>query len=202
MEYTITGSFVGVLLRGGAIVFRDAVVEADILVEEGKVARVGKSVDSGYSKTIDLRGRLVLPGAVDPHVHGREPGLEYKDDFYRTTRAAVLGGVTTVLDMPNTLPPVDSPPKLLEKKSLLSGKSYVDFALYAVLYDYGGDVESNIVELVKSGAVGFKAFMAQTTGNLPPPSFKTIYTALELSRKLGFTVVFHAENRECVEFFT
>ncbi|MCX8184763.1 MAG: dihydroorotase family protein [Sulfolobales archaeon] len=192
----------GILLRGGALVFRDAVIEADILVENGKIAKVGKSIDSGYSRTVDLRGRLILPGAVDPHIHGREPGLEYKDDFYHTTRAAVLGGVTTVLDMPNTVPPVDSPSRLLEKKFLLSRKSHTDFALYAVLYDYSSDLETNIVELVRSGAIGFKAFMAQTTGNLPPPSFKTIYTALELSQKLGFTVVFHAEDRECVEFFT
>ncbi len=177
-------------------------VEADILVEEGKIVSVGKSIESGYTKTVDLRGRLVLPGAVDPHVHGREPGLEYKDDFLHTSKAAVLGGVTTVLEMPNTVPPVDSPSRLLEKKSLLSGRSYADFGLYAVLYDYGDDLDSRISELVRSGAVGFKAFMAQTTGNLPPPSFGTVYRALELSRELGFTVVFHAEDRECVEFFT
>ncbi len=181
---------------------KDALVEAEILVEEGRISRIGKSIESGYHRTVDLRGKLVLPGAVDPHVHGREPGLEYKDDFLHTTKAAALGGVTTVLEMPNTIPPVDSPSGLLEKKSLLSGRSYVDFGLYAVLYDYGNDLDSRIAELVRSGAVGFKAFMAQTTGNLPPPSFGTVYRALELSRELGFTVVFHAEDRECVEFFT
>lgn len=195
----------GVLLRGGALVFKDSIIEGEILVEEGKISRVGKSIESGYTKTVDLRGRLVMPGAVDPHVHGREPGLEYKDDFYRTSRAAVLGGVTTVLEMPNTIPPVDSPSVLLEKKRVLSGRSFVDFGLYAVLYDYSEDpdaVGSRIVDLVRNGAIGFKAFMAQTTGNLPPPSFRTVYRALELSRRLGFVVVFHAEDRECVEFFT
>lgn len=192
----------GILLKGGALVLKDVVIEADILVEDGRISRVGRSIDSGYSKVIDVRGKLVLPGAVDPHVHGREPGLEYKDDFSHTSKAALLGGVTTVLEMPNTIPPVDSPSRLLEKKSVLSEKSYVDFGLYAVLYDYDDDLDLRIVDLVRSGAVGFKAFMAQTTGNLPPPSFKTIYRALELSKKLGFTVVFHAEDRECVEFFT
>ncbi|MEM2006314.1 MAG: dihydroorotase family protein [Sulfolobales archaeon] len=195
----------GVLLRGGALVFRDALIEADILIEDGKISRVGRSVDSGYSKTVDLRGKLIMPGAVDPHVHGREPGLEYKDDFLHTSKAALLGGVTTVLEMPNTIPPVDSPIKLFEKKSVLSNRSYVDFGLYAVLYDYADDIDrlgSRMVELVESGAIAFKAFMAQTTGNLPPPSFMTVHTALELSKKLGYTVVFHAEDRGCVEFFT
>lgn len=195
----------GVLLRGGALVFKDSVIEGEILIEDGKISRVGKSIESGYTKTVNLRGKLVIPGAVDPHVHGREPGLEYKDDFLHTSKAAILGGVTTVLEMPNTIPPVDSPSILLEKKQTLSGRSYVDFGLYAVLYDYSDDlggIDSRVVDLVRSGAIGFKAFMAQTTGNLPPPSFKTVYRALELSRKLGFVVVFHAEDRECVEFFT
>ncbi|MEM0196056.1 MAG: dihydroorotase family protein [Sulfolobales archaeon] len=195
----------GVLLRGGAIVLRDTLIEADVLIEDGKIRKVGKSIDSGYSKTVDLRGKLIMPGAVDPHLHGREPGLEYKDDFLHTSKAALLGGVTTVLEMPNTIPPVDSSSKLLDKKSILSSKSYVDFGLYAVLYDYADDpglLDSRIVELVESGALAFKAFMAQTTGNLPPPSFMTIHRALELSKKLGYTVVFHAEDRSCVEFFT
>lgn len=192
----------GIVLRGGALVLKDTIIETDILIEDGKISKIGKVVDSGYSEIIDVRGKLVLPGAVDPHVHGREPGLEYKDDFLHTSKAAILGGVTTILEMPNTVPPVDSPSRLLEKKSLLSGRSYADFGLYAVLYDYEDDLGSRIVGLVNSGAIGFKAFMAQTTGNLPPPSFKTVYRALEFSRKLGFPIVFHAEDRECVEFFT
>jgi len=192
----------GVLLHGGVIVLRDFIDEADLLVEDGKIVKLGKNIESGYSKVVDVRGRLLLPGAVDPHVHGREPGLEYKDDFTHTSMAALLGGVTTVLDMPNTVPPVDGPARLTDKRALLSGKSYVDFGLYAVLYDYPDDVESRIVELVRAGAIGFKAFMGQTVGGIPPPSFGAIYRAMELSRKLGFVVVFHAEDRGCVDFFT
>lgn len=192
----------GVLLRGGTLVLKDMLVKADILIENGKIARIGTSIDSGYSKIIDVRGKMVIPGAIDPHIHGREPGLEYKDDFLHTTRAALLGGVTTVLDMPNTVPPVDTPARLAEKISHLQDKSYADFGLYAVLYDYGDDIEARIVELIKSGAVGFKVYMAPTTGGIRPPSFSSIYRALELSRKLGFVVALHAEDWGCVEFFT
>lgn len=192
----------GILLRGGVIVIRDFIGEADILVEDGKIVRLGKNIESGYSKVVDVRGRLLLPGAIDAHVHGREPGLEYKDDFTHTSMAAALGGVTTVFDMPNTVPPVDSPARLAEKRALLSSKSYVDFGLYAVLYDYHDDVESRVVELVRAGAIGFKAFLGQTVGGIPPPSFGTVYKAMELSRKLGFVIAFHAEDRGCVDFFT
>jgi len=193
---------VGLLIRGGTVVLKDIVTVGEVLVDEGKVVRVGKSIESGYAKVISASGKLVLPGAVDPHVHGREPGLLHKDNFANTTRAAALGGITTVLEMPNTLPPVDSPERLVEKRELLSGRSFVDFGLYAVLYDYVGDVERRIREIVKAGAIGFKAFMAQTTGNLPPPGFRSLYVALRLSGELGFPVVFHAEDRGCVEYFT
>jgi dihydroorotase len=193
---------VGLLIRGGTLVLKDVVTVGDVLVDEGRVVRVGKSIESGFTKTVNASGKLVLPGAVDPHVHGREPGLLHKDNFANTTRAAALGGVTTVLEMPNTLPPVDSPERLVEKRELLSGRSFVDFGLYAVLYDYAGDVERRIREMVEAGAIGFKAFMAQTTGNLPPPGFRSLYLALRLSGELGFPVVFHAEDRGCVEYFT
>jgi len=192
----------GLLIRGGTLVLKDVVTVGEVLVDEGRVVRIGKSIESGYTKVVNASGKLVLPGAVDPHVHGREPGLLYKDNFASTTKAAALGGVTTVLEMPNTLPPVDSPGRLAEKRELLSGKSFVDFGLYAVLYDYPGDAESRIRELIESGAIGFKAFMAQTTGNLPPPSFRALYVALKLSRELSYPVVFHAEDRGCVEYFT
>lgn len=191
-----------ILLRGGVIVLRDFIGEADILIEDGKIVRLGRNIESGYSKVVDVRGRLLLPGAIDPHVHGREPGFEYKDDFTHTSMAAVLGGVTTVFDMPNTVPLVDSPARLAEKRALLLNKSYADFGLYAVLYDYHDDVESRVVELVRAGAIGFKAFLGQTVGGVPPPSFGTVYKAMELSRKLGFVIAFHAEDRSCVDFFT
>lgn len=192
----------GILIRGGTIVLKDTITVGEVLVDEGKVVRVGKSIESGYSKVVNASGKLVLPGAVDPHVHGREPGLLHKDNFANTTKAAALGGVTTVLEMPNTLPPVDSPERLVEKRELLSSRSFVDFGLYAVLYDYPGDAEKRIRELLEVGAIGFKAFLAQTTGNLPPPSFRSLYVALKLSGELGFPVVFHAEDRGCVEYFT
>ncbi|RLG39481.1 MAG: allantoinase AllB, partial [Thermoproteota archaeon] len=150
-------------------------------------------------EVLDARGMLVLPGVVDEHVHMREPGLEYKDDFTHGTMAAAAGGVTTVIEMPNTLPPVEDADKLRRKADLLSGKAYVDFALLGVLHDENLDELEGMLE---AGAVGFKAFLGPTTGNIPPPGDGSMYEALEKSSRLGFTIAFHGENWGLVRRFT
>lgn len=178
----------------------EGVYEADVLIEDGVIKKIGKSLErGGAEEVIDASGMLVLPGAVDEHAHMREPGLTHKDDFASGTMAAAAGGVTTVLEMPNTLPPVDSAARLLEKASLLAPKAYVDFGLYGVIHD--GSVD-RIDEMVTAGAVGFKVFLGPTTGNIPPPSVKSIVKIMRKSQELGFTVAFHAEAHEVVELFT
>jgi len=187
------------LIRGGHIVTPEGIFDGDILIIDGKVHSIGRSLPrSGAEEVLDAGGKLVFPGAVDEHVHMREPGLEYKDDFDHGTAAAAAGGVTTVIEMPNTIPPVDSGERVREKGELLSRKANVDFALYGLLTDQS---LNRMEEMLKEGAVGFKAFMGPTTGNLPPPSNPAIYRALELSRKLDFTVVFHAEDDQLVNMF-
>jgi dihydroorotase len=190
---------VSILIRGGHIVTPENIFEGDIYIRDGKIEMIGKSLSpASKEEVIDASGKLVFPGIVDEHVHMREPGLEYKDDFEHGTKAAAVGGVTTVIEMPNTLPPVDTGERVRSKRELLEKKAYVDFALYGVLTDTS---VSRIEEMLKEGAVGFKAFMGPTTGNLPPPSNATIYKALELSRLHGFTVVFHAEDDSLVNMF-
>jgi dihydroorotase len=129
----------------------------------------------------------------------REPGLEYKDNFEHGSRAAIKGGVTTVIEHPNTLPPVDSAERLLFKARLLESKAYVDFALLGVLHDSNIHEFENIVE---AGAVGFKVFMGPTTGNIPPPSDPSLYEIMAKSSKTGVRVMFHAEDQKLVEYFT
>ncbi|MEZ0394143.1 MAG: allantoinase AllB [Desulfurococcaceae archaeon] len=190
----------GVLVRGGTLLLPQGMVEADVKVVEGKVAAIGRGLDpSGVEEVIDARGLLVMPGAVDEHVHMREPGLEYKDDFDHGTLAAALGGVTTVIDHPNTLPPVDSAERLRQKASLLGPKARVDFALLGVLHD--GNVD-RFGEILEAGAAGFKVFLGPTTGNIPPPSDANLYRIMELSAKHGTTIAFHAEDNSIVALFT
>lgn len=178
----------------------EGVFRADIKIVEGKIVALGRDVSTGgVSDVIDANGLLIFPGIVDEHVHMREPGLEYKDDFTHGTMAAAVGGVTTVIEQPNTLPPVDEPQKLVSKAELLKSKAYVDFALYGVLHDSNTHF---FEDLVGVGAVGFKVFLGPTTGNIPPPSEGSLYEILSKSSKHGVTVAFHAEDHQLVSYFT
>ncbi|WFO74662.1 allantoinase AllB [Desulfurococcaceae archaeon MEX13E-LK6-19] len=188
------------LVRGGHIVYPWRIIEGDILIENGVVKAVGKSIPRPNGvEVVDAEGMLVLPGVVDIHVHMREPGLEYKDDFTRGTLDALMGGVTTVLEMPNTLPPVDTRERLVEKAKLLEPKAYVDFGLYGVIHD--GNIDE-FKPMVEAGAIGFKIFLGPTTGDIPAPSTPTLYEAMELSKETGVTLAFHAEEWSLVKYFT
>ncbi|MEM0178463.1 MAG: dihydroorotase family protein, partial [Fervidicoccaceae archaeon] len=189
-----------VLIKGGHIVTPELVFDGDILISDGKIEKIGKQLSrEGTDEVIDATGKLVFPGIIDEHVHMREPGLEYKDDFEHGTMAAAVGGVTTVAEMPNTIPPVDSRERIAEKAELLKKKATVDFALYGVLTD---ESVNKLEYMLKEGAIAFKAFLGPTTGNLPSPDNSTIYRALELSKKYDFPVVFHAEDSSLISLFT
>jgi len=103
------------LVRGGHIVTAQGVLDADLLLRDGRIAALGFALDIPGVRGLDASGMLVFPGAVDEHVHSREPGMTAKEDFSTMTRAAAAGGVTTVADMPNTIPPVDSAERIAEK---------------------------------------------------------------------------------------
>src|SRR5579863_3373946 len=104
----------------------------DIAVSGGKTLAIGQpgAFDGQTSEHIDARGLHVLPGVIDSHVHFREPGKENREDFESGTRGAVLGGVTCVFDMPNTLPSVTNKPALDDKLARIAGRAWCDYALY------------------------------------------------------------------------
>jgi dihydroorotase len=187
------------LVKNGVVVTSSGLQKLDILIINGVIEALGRDLQRNGVEVLDARRLLILPGVVDEHVHMREPGLTYKEDFETGTAAAAVGGVTTILDMPNTIPPVDSSRKLREKRRLLEDKAYVDFGLYGVLHNSNID---EIEEMWNEGAVGFKVFLGPTTGNIPPPLDKTLIEALEKSAVHGFTLAFHAENYSLVEYYT
>lgn len=186
------------LIKGGTVVTPEDVLRCDVYVVDGRIEALGKDLPRMGAEVIDAEGCYVFPGFIDEHVHFREPGYEHKEDFESGTMAAAVGGVTTVLEMPNTLPPVDCVRELKRKDALVRDKAYVDYGLYGVLVD---DSLDELVEMYEAGAVGFKAFLGPTTGNISPPSDGTVLEALELSRKHGFTVAFHCENSQLVTYF-
>src|SRR5437773_11469966 len=152
--------------------------------EDGKIAAVRKTLRADES--IDHGDALILPGAVDLHVHMREPGLTHKEDFASGTRSAAIGGVTTIAEMPNTVPPVTTADALDGKASALKGRDAVDYALYAA--PRSGEA---VVRFRK--ATAFKAYMAPSTGDLQvrPPELQCILRDSEAKCKV---VVVHAED--------
>ena len=122
-------------------------------IEEGKIISIRK-LPSKAHENIDVKGKLVLPGLIDAHVHFRDPGLTMKEDFSTGSAAAAAGGFTTVMDMPNTIPPTNTPQDFREKMRIACKKSLVDFGLHAGAADL-----SHIGELAKLRPVSFKIFM-------------------------------------------
>ncbi len=189
-----------ILIRRGTLVTPEATFVADIKIVDGRIVEIGESLsNSGVEEVIDAKGLIVMPGIVDEHVHMREPGLEYKDNFSNGTMGAALGGVTTVLEMPNTKPPVESASILKQKAKLLQQKAYVDFGLYGVIHNTNAQ---EFDDIVGEGAVGFKIFLGPTTGNIPPPDDGTLYEVMLKSAKLNVPLAFHAENADLVRYFT
>lgn len=149
------------------LIIRQAVIftpqgrcEGDLKVEGSKIAQIG-DVSGGSAREIDAEGRWIWPGIIDGHVHFREPGLTHKEDWLSGSQAAVSGGVTTVFDMPNTVPSTTTVAQLEEKRALAAAKSRCNYGLF---FGAGPD---NLEEILRArGAVGLKIFMADSTESL------------------------------------
>src|SRR5207302_2867406 len=124
-------------------------------------------------------------------VHFREPGLTYKEDFGTGTMAAAFGGVTCVIDMPNTSPPTATADLVREKQRLAEAHSYVDFGVYGLL---GRDNLEDLQRMADAGVVGYKCYLGETTGNIPPPDDGVLFEALSRIASAGLRTGFHAEN--------
>jgi len=155
-------------------------------IEQGRIARIAKILEG--DKTFTFGSRLVIPAAIDVHVHFREPGMTHKEDFGTGSLSAICGGVTCVLDMPNTKPPTTTVQAIREKKRIASSKSLADFGVYAGVFP-----GMNVEQLVKE-AIGFKLYMAGTTGDLMVPSLASIRGELSAIAATGKVLAVHAED--------
>jgi dihydroorotase len=150
-----------VRITGGQVMVRGAMIEADVLVKGERIAALlGRSEPAQADETIDATGQAVLPGIIDTHTHTREPGYTNKEDFYTASRAAAVGGVTTLVDMPNVEPPTNTAELFLEKRALANTKSIVDWGHWSA----GTNLEE-IPRLAAAGTTGYKIF--QVAGVYP-----------------------------------
>jgi len=185
------------ILQGGKVVAPDAVIEASVAIKDGKILSVGAAAAMPAAReTVDVAGLHLLPGAIDVHVHFRDPGYPHKEDFASGTIAAAFGGVTTVFDMPNTIPTVSTPEALAAKLKMAAEKAHVDFGLYAVL---GEDSIAHVPALIATGVIGFKLYMGNTFGKIPSPSTGAMLEAFEVVAPTGKRVSLHAETNSIME---
>lgn len=190
------------ILHGGMLVDSKEIVPADLWIVGGRIAgwlAPGTGVEMSARRPevqlVSATGLYILPGLIDVHVHLREPGLEHKEDFATGTEAAALGGVTTVLDMPNTIPPVTNGRILEEKMDLAKGRIAVDVGFYGVV---GKNNIASLDEMVDAGAIAFKLFLGPTTGDIEAPSRGSLYDAFQEVADTGLPLVVHAEDREII----
>lgn len=177
------------ILTGGTVVNHDGEGARDIGVKNERIAAIGDLRQASAGETIDCRGLHILPGVIDSQVHFREPGLEHKEDLETGSRAAVLGGVTAVFEMPNTNPLTTSEATLADKVRRGSGRMHCDFAFWV-----GGtrDNARDVGELERlPGAAGIKVFMGSSTGDLLVEDDEGVASILRNTRRRA---AFHSED--------
>ncbi len=161
--------------------------EVYLAIEDGKIAKISKSTIEG-EKEIDLNGQIVLPGLIDPHVHFRDPGLTYKEDFRTGSMAAANGGFTFVMDMPNTVPKTNTYDAFKEKQKIAESKSVVNFGLHA-----GYSTPEEMEKILELNPMSFKVFMdLETDEDLD----RVFHDISNLSKKTIVTT--HCEKRDIV----
>ena len=160
------------LIKNPTIVNEGKQFVADVLIQSGKIAQIGSSLTAKPSaEIIDGEGLYLLPGMIDDQVHFREPGLTYKGDIESESKAAVMGGITSYMEMPNCNPPTLSIERLAEKKNLARKKSHANFAFYL---GASNDNADELSRLQPNNACGVKIFMGASTGNMLVDDINTL----------------------------
>jgi len=179
------------LIRGGVVATPNGIAPADVGVIGGRIAAIGSLAGASAAETFDAKGLHVLPGVMDTQVHFREPGNAHKEDLASGSLAAILGGVTSVFEMPNTAPPTTTRAAIEDKLSRASGRMHCDHAFYV------GATPQNIGALAElehmPGVCGIKAFLGSSTGTLLLNKEEDILAMLMAGKR---RVAVHSEDED------
>ncbi|MGP8336934.1 MAG: dihydroorotase [Methanosarcinaceae archaeon] len=181
------------LIKNTKVFFNNYLQPAEITIKDGKIEKIAKDIHvSSIDRVIDAGGALTLPAGIDVHVHFRDPGLTHKEDWYSGSCSAAAGGITTVIDQPNTIPPTIDKRAFKEKHKAARRKSIIDFGI-------NGGVTENLIELPRLWELGVTAFgeifMAKSTGKLNIDD-ETLDKALAIIKKLDALACIHAEDEK------
>jgi len=164
-----------IIIKNGRLVNRNTTFEGDVFIKDGFIEQIGGQINKNADLEINAEGKIVIPGIIDDQVHFREPGLTHKAEIYTEARAAVAGGVTSFMEMPNTKPPALSQPALEEKYHIASKRSLANYSFFM------GASNENIEEVLQTDpqqVCGIKVFMGSSTGNMlvdEPATLESLY---------------------------
>jgi len=181
------------IIKNGTIITDQHIKHVDILIENEKIIAVDIDITAEHAQIYDAKELLVFPGLIDPHVHLREPGGEHKEDVTTGTQAALAGGFTTVLAMPNTSPAITTPESLSQAIEKGDQKAVCDFGLFI------GATHKNTEQApLATQAVGLKMYMGSSTGDL---LVADIGTQIKHFQTYPGVIAVHAEDEETVAYF-
>ncbi|TXH29105.1 MAG: dihydroorotase [Cyclobacteriaceae bacterium] len=182
-----------ILILNANIVNENKVFQSDVLIRNERIEKISPGLQAEKAdKIIDAKGKYLLPGAIDDQVHFREPGLTHKANIFTESRAAVAGGVTSFMEMPNTIPPTFTQALLEDKYQIAAKNSLANYSFYI------GASNDNLDEILKTDATkvcGLKIFMGSSTGNLLVDDPKVLE---QIFSKVPFLIASHCEDEPTI----
>ncbi|MDX1349501.1 MAG: dihydroorotase [Putridiphycobacter sp.] len=180
------------LLKNATLINEGKTIETDVLLKGGRIEKVAKDISNVAATVIDLSGKWLIPGMIDDQVHFREPGLTHKGDIFTESRAAVAGGITSFMEMPNTVPNALTQNLLEDKYQIAAAKSIANYSFFM------GASNDNIEEVLKTdhkNVCGVKVFMGSSTGNMLVDNEETL---TNIFSKCDMLIATHCEDEATV----
>ncbi|MGA9648780.1 dihydroorotase [Pedobacter sp.] len=180
------------LIKAATIVNEGQKIVADVLIKDGFITKIGQNLSAPNATEINAEGQYLLPGMIDDQVHFREPGLTHKADIFTESMAAVAGGITSFMEMPNTVPNTLTQALLADKYAIAAETSLANYSFYM------GASNDNIEEVLKTDAknvCGIKVFMGSSTGNMLVDNEKTLENIFS---KAPILVATHCEDEATI----
>ncbi len=181
-----------ILLKNATIVNEGQTIQSDLLISGEYIEKIAPSISDENATVIDLEGKLLIPGMIDDQVHFREPGLTHKAELYTESRAAVAGGITSFMEMPNTVPNTLTQELLEEKYQLGAKQSLANYSFFM------GASNDNIEEVLKTNhqnVCGVKVFMGSSTGNMLVDNEQTL---TNIFSKCDMLIATHCEDEATI----
>jgi dihydroorotase len=181
-----------ILIQNAQLVNEGSTTTADVLVKDGRIAQIGQGIATEADQIIDATGLYLLPGAIDDQVHFREPGLTHKANIETEARAAVAGGTTSFMEMPNTVPNATTQELLEDKYKIAAETSLANFSFYM------GATNDNLVEVLLTNpntVCGIKIFMGSSTGNMLVDNEETLE---QIFSRAKLPIAVHCEDEQTI----